>query len=73
MVIDIAQVVASFASFGAMSITVKVGGAAVRSGYFVSLVGGAAAGDVVLSQPPAASELDPSQVPGQWSEPAAQR
>jgi hypothetical protein len=30
-----------------MSITVKAGGAAARSGYFVSFVGGAAAGDVV--------------------------
>jgi len=47
VVIDLAQVVASFASFGAMSITVKVGSAAARSGYFVSFVGGAAAGDAV--------------------------
>ena len=47
VVIDLAQVVASFASFGAMSITVKVGSAAARSGYFVSFVSGAAAGDVV--------------------------
>jgi len=46
-VIDLAQIAASFASFGAMSITVKVGSAAARSGYFVSFVGGAAVGDAV--------------------------
>lgn len=48
--LDVAQIVASFASFGAMSITVKAGGAAAAlagSRWFVPLVGTAAGADVV--------------------------
>jgi hypothetical protein len=50
VVLDVAQIVASFASFGAMSITVKAGGAAAAlsgSRWFVPLVGTAAGADVV--------------------------
>jgi len=50
VVLDVAQVVASFASFGAMSITVKAGGAAAAlasSRWFVPLVSTAAGADVV--------------------------
>jgi hypothetical protein len=50
VVLDVAQVVASFASFGAMSITVKAGSAAAAlagSRWFVPLVGTAAGADVV--------------------------
>jgi hypothetical protein len=49
-VLDVAQIVASFASFGAMSITVKAGSAAAAlagSRWFVPLVGTAASADVV--------------------------
>src|SRR5262249_37885808 len=50
VVLDVAQIAASFASFGAMSLTVKAGGAAAAlagSRYFVPLVGAAAAADSV--------------------------
>ena len=50
VVLDVAQIVASFASFGAMSITVKAGGAAAAlagSRWFVPLVGTAGGADVV--------------------------
>jgi hypothetical protein len=50
VVLDVAQIVASFASFGAMSITVKAGSAAAAlagSRWFVPLVGAAAGADVV--------------------------
>jgi hypothetical protein len=50
VVLDVAQIVASFASAGAMSITVKAGGAAaalVGSRWFVPLVTTAAIGDSV--------------------------
>jgi hypothetical protein len=50
VVLDVAQIVASFASFGAMSITVKAGGAAAAlagSRWFVPLAGSAAGADVV--------------------------
>ncbi len=50
VVLDVAQLVASFASFGAMSITVKAGGAAAAlagSRWFVPLVSTAAGADVV--------------------------
>ncbi|HMG56690.1 MAG TPA: DUF4157 domain-containing protein, partial [Kofleriaceae bacterium] len=50
VVLDVAQIVASFASFGAMSITVKAGGAAAAlsgSRWFVPLVSTAAGADVV--------------------------
>jgi hypothetical protein len=47
VVLDVAQIVASFASFGAMSITVKAGSAAAASRWFVPLVGTAAGADVV--------------------------
>lgn len=50
VVLDVAQIVASFASFGAMGITVKAGGAAAAlagSRWFVPLVGTAAGADVV--------------------------
>jgi hypothetical protein len=50
MVLDVAQIVASFASVGAMSITVKAGGAAAAlagSRWFVPLIGTAAGADVV--------------------------
>ena len=50
IVLDVAQIVASFASFGAMSITVKAGGAAAAlagSRWFVPLVSTAAGADVV--------------------------
>jgi hypothetical protein len=50
VVLDVAQIVASFASFGAMSITVKAGGAAAAlasSRWFVPLAGTAAGADVV--------------------------
>lgn len=50
VVLDVAQIVASFASFGAMSITVKAGSAAAAlagSRWFVPLVGSAAGADVV--------------------------
>ncbi len=50
VVLDVAQIAASFASFGAMSLTVKAGSAAAAlagSRYFVPLVGGAAAADSV--------------------------
>jgi hypothetical protein len=50
VVLDVAQIVASFASFGAMSITVKAGSAAAAlagSRWFVPLVGNAAGADVV--------------------------
>jgi hypothetical protein len=50
VVLDVAQLVASFTSFGAMSITVKAGGAAAAlagSRWFVPLVGTAAGADVV--------------------------
>jgi hypothetical protein len=50
VVLDVAQIVASFASFGAMSITVKAGGAAAALGasrWFVPLIGTAAGADVV--------------------------
>ena len=50
VVLDVAQIVASFASFGAMSITLKAGGAAAAlsgSRWFVPLVGTAAGADVV--------------------------
>jgi hypothetical protein len=50
VVLDVAQIVASFASFGAMSITVKAGGAAAAlagSRWFVPLVGTAAGADAV--------------------------
>ncbi len=48
--LDVAQIVASFASFGAMSITVKAGSVAAAlagSRWFVPLVGSAAGADVV--------------------------
>ena len=50
VVLDVAQVAASFASFGAMSLTVKAGSAAAAlagSRYFVPLLGTAAAADTV--------------------------
>src|SRR5512140_3613215 len=50
VVLDVAQIVASFASFGAMSITVKAGSAAAAlagSRWFVPLVSTAAGADVV--------------------------
>lgn len=50
VVLDVAQIVASFASFGAMSITVKAGGAAgalAGSRWFVPLVTTAAGADAV--------------------------
>jgi len=50
IVLDAAQIVASFASFGAMSITIRAGGAAAAvagSRWFVPLVGTAAGADVV--------------------------
>jgi Domain of unknown function (DUF4157)/CdiA C-terminal tRNase domain len=50
VVLDVAQIVASFASFGALSITVKSGGAAAAlagSRWFVPLIGTAAGADVV--------------------------
>jgi hypothetical protein len=50
VVLDVAQIASSFASFGAMSITVRAGGAAAAlagSRYFVPLVGGAAIADSV--------------------------
>jgi len=50
VVLDVAQIAASFASFGAMSLTVKAGSAAAAlagSRYFVPLVGAAAAADSV--------------------------
>jgi hypothetical protein len=50
VVLDVAQIVASFASFGAMGITVKAGSAAAAlagSRWFVPLVGTAAGADVV--------------------------
>jgi hypothetical protein len=50
VVLDVAQIVASFASFGAMSITLKAGGAAAAlsgSRWFVPLVGTAAGADAV--------------------------
>jgi hypothetical protein len=50
VLLDVAQIVASFASVGAMSITVKAGGAAAAlagSRWFVPLVGTAAGADVV--------------------------
>lgn len=50
VVLDVAQIVASFTSFGAMSITIRAGGAAgavASSRYFVPLVGTAAGADVV--------------------------
>ena len=50
VVLDVAQLAASFASFGAMSITVKAGSAAAAasgSRWFVPLVGTAAGADVV--------------------------
>ena len=50
VVLDVAQIAASFASFGAMSITVKAGSAAAAlagSRYFVPLVGAAAVADSV--------------------------
>jgi hypothetical protein len=50
VVLDVAQIVASFASFGALGITVKAGGAAAAlagSRWFVPLAGTAAGADVV--------------------------
>jgi len=50
VVLDVAQIVASFASAGAMNITLKAGGAAAglaSSRWFVPLVGAAASADVV--------------------------
>jgi len=50
VVLDVAQIVTSFASFGAMSITVKAGGAAAALGgsrWFVPLVSTAAGADIV--------------------------
>jgi hypothetical protein len=50
VVLDVAQIVASFASFGAMSITVKAGGAAAAlagSRWFVPLVSAATTADAV--------------------------
>jgi hypothetical protein len=50
VVLDVAQIAASFASFGAMSLTLKAGGAAAAlasSRWFVPLVGAAAGADVV--------------------------
>ncbi len=50
VVLDVAQIAASFASFGAMSITVKAGSAAAAlagSRWFVPLIGTAASADVV--------------------------
>jgi Novel toxin 21/Domain of unknown function (DUF4157) len=50
VVLDAAQLVAAFASFGAMAITVRAGSAAAAlagSRWFVPLVSGAAAADVV--------------------------
>ena len=50
VVLDVAQIIASFASFGAMSITVKAGGAAAALGgsrWFVPLISTAAGADVV--------------------------
>jgi hypothetical protein len=50
VVLDVAQIVASFASFGAMGITIKTGSAAAAlsgSRWFVPLVTGAAGADVV--------------------------
>jgi Novel toxin 21/Domain of unknown function (DUF4157) len=50
VVLDVAQIVASFASFGAMSITLKAGSAAAAlagSRWFVPLVSTAAGADVV--------------------------
>jgi hypothetical protein len=50
VVLDVAQIVASFASFGAMSITVKAGSAAAAlagSRWFVPLISTAAGADVV--------------------------
>jgi hypothetical protein len=50
VVLDVAQIVASFTSFGAMGITVRAGGAAAAlasSRWFVPLVGAAAGADVV--------------------------
>jgi len=50
VVLDVAQIVASFASIGVMNITVKAGGAAAAlagSRWFVPLVGTAAGADVV--------------------------
>ncbi|HEX3475671.1 MAG TPA: hypothetical protein VHT91_11645, partial [Kofleriaceae bacterium] len=50
VVLDVAQIAASFASFGAMSITVKAGSAAAAlagSRWFVPLIGTAAGADVV--------------------------
>jgi hypothetical protein len=50
VVLDVAQIVASFASFGALSITVKAGGAAAALGgsrWFVPLTGTAAGADLV--------------------------
>jgi hypothetical protein len=50
VVLDVAQIVASFASVGAMSITMKAGGAAAAlagTRWFVPLVGTAAGADVV--------------------------
>ena len=50
VVLDVAQIAASFASFGAMSITVRAGSAAAAlagSRWFVPLIGTAASADVV--------------------------
>jgi hypothetical protein len=50
VVLDVAQIVASFASAGAMNITLKAGGAAAAlasSRWFLPLVGSAASADVV--------------------------
>ncbi|HEX3757619.1 MAG TPA: hypothetical protein VHW23_02895, partial [Kofleriaceae bacterium] len=50
VVLDVAQIAASFASFGAMSLTVKAGGAVAAvagTRWFVPLVGAAASADVV--------------------------
>jgi hypothetical protein len=50
VVLDVAQIAASFASFGAMSLTLKAGGAAAAlatSRWFVPLVSTAAGADVV--------------------------
>jgi Domain of unknown function (DUF4157) len=50
VVLDVAQIVATFASFGAMSITVKAGGAAAAlagSRWFVPLAGTAVGAEVV--------------------------
>src|SRR5262249_35231997 len=50
VVLDVAQIAASFASFGAMSLTIKAGGAAAALGgsrYFVPFVATAAVGDGV--------------------------